>query len=251
LGRLLKHTCCLFLLIGGIFQQAWTQDRTFSISGSAGYGLLNLGSVDDKNASDVAGWSSLGIPLGGFTSLKRSPFYSARMTYRSTRDFAVSVYASYFSESVSTSYDGTDAILHLDRSVGATDLALGLAYYPPSQPYFLQWYLQANLGILMAHAAARAIGEQATKPGGVVVMVPLVDSQGEYKKTKTSASFFVGVDLPLLRGFFLNGQAGYRVSQTGQLEGDITRFGVQSSESSTTMFDFSGFLFSLGVGIEL
>jgi hypothetical protein len=183
--------------------------------------------------------------------VKRSPFFSGRATYRATRDFAVSVYASYFSEAVSSSYDGPDATLRLDRSVGATDLAFGVAYYPPSQPYFCQWYIQVNLGVIVARATAKAFGSQASKPAGVVIMVPLSDSEGNYKKTKTSAGFFIGADLPLIRPMFLKGEAGYRVAQVGELDGDLTRFGVQSSQSSSTLFDYSGFLISVGVGIEL
>jgi hypothetical protein len=142
-------------------------------------------------------------------------------------------------------------VLQLERSVGATDLSLGVAYYPAVQPYFFQWYLQVNLGVILARATAKAVGTQAAKPAGDIVMVPLVDSEGKYKKTKASAAFFVGADMPLFLRVFLKGEAGYRVAQVGELDGDITRFGVQSNESSTTLFDFSGFVVSVGVGIEL
>ena len=252
LGHSLTRVYCALLLATGVVQQsALGQDRIFSITGSAGYGLLSLGVVDAKNASDVEGWGNLGIPLNGFASVKQSPFFSGRMTYRYTRDFAVSMYGSYFSKTVSSSYDGPDAVLQLDRSVGATDLSLGVAYYPAAQPYFFQWYLQVNLGVILARATAKAVGTQATKPGGVVVVVPLVDSEGKYKMAKTSAAFFVGADMPLFRAVFLKGEAGYRVARVGELDGDITRFGVQSNEPSTTVFDFSGILVSVGVGIEI
>jgi hypothetical protein len=81
--------------------------------------------------------------------------------------------------------------------------------------------------------------------------VPLVDSDGNCKKAKTSAAFFVGADVPLFLRVFLKGEAGYRVAQVGELDSDITRFGVQSDGSSTTLFNFSGFVVSVGVGIEL
>ena len=81
-------------------------------------------------------------------------------------------------------------------------------------------------------------------------MVPFVDTEGKYKKAKTAAAFFVGADMPLFRWVFLKGEAGYRVAQVGELDGDVTAFGVQSSMTSTTLFNFSGLLVSLGVGIE-
>ena len=252
LRRLLTRVCSGILLTIGVVQQsAFSQERTFSIAGSAGYSLLSLSAVDAKNASDVVGWGNLGIPVSDFSSVKQSPFFSGRITYRYTRDLALSIYGSNFSKTVSSSYDGPDAVLHLERTVGATDLALGVAYYPAVQPYFCQWYLQANLGVIVARATTSAIGSQSTKPAGVGFMAPLVDTEGKYKKTMPAAAFFVGVDIPLLLRVFLRGETGYRVAQVGELDGDITQFGVQSDESSTTSFDFSGFVVSVGIGIEL
>jgi hypothetical protein len=241
----------LLLTIGVIHQSSLSQERTFSITGSAGYSVLGLSAVDEKNASDVTGWGALGIPVSNFASVKQSPFVSGRMSYRFSRELGFSVYGSYFSKSVSSSYEGTDAMLHLDRTVGATDLSLGVAYYPASQPYFLQWYLQVNLGVIMARASTKAFGTQNTKPTDVGFTSPLVDSQGEYKKTKPIATFIIGADIPLLAGIFLRGEAGYRSAQVGQLDGDISQSGVHSNEISTTSFDFSAFVVSLGVGITL
>jgi hypothetical protein len=250
LGRSVTRVCCAILLTtGAVHQTTVGQDRTFSLTGSAGYGLFSLSAVDAKNASDVVGWGSLGIPVSDFASMKQSPFLSGRITYRYDRDFSVSIYGSYFSKTVSSSYDGTNAMLQLERSVGATDLSLGIAYYPAAQPNMFQWYLQVNLGILLARATAITEGTQATKPAGFVIMVPLVDTQAKYKKAKTSAAFFVGADMPLFQRVFLKGEAGYRVAQVGELDGDITRFGVQTNVTSTTVFDFSGFVVSVGVGI--
>jgi hypothetical protein len=252
LARSFSYICAALFLTTGVMQQsALGQDRTFSVTGSAGYSLLSLGAVDDKNASDVMGWGNLGIPVSGFASVKQSPFFSGCISYRFSREIAFSVSGSSFSKSVSSSFDGPDAQLQLERSVGATDLSLGVAYYPAVQPYFLRWYLQVNLGVLLAHASTKAIGTQNTKPAGVGIVSPLVDSEGDYKKTKPYAGFSVGTDVPLLTRIFLKGEAGYRFAQMGQFDGDITQFGVHSNETSATSFDFSGFMISVGVGIEL
>jgi hypothetical protein len=252
LGCSLTRVCVALLLTAGAIQQpALAQDRTFSISGSAGYSFLSLGIVDAKNASDVVGWNNLGIPVSDFPSVRQSPFFSGRLTYRSTRDLGFSVYGAYFSKSVVSAYVGPDASLQLERSVGATELSLGVTYYPAVQPYFLQWYLGVNLGVFYARASTRAFGTQSTKPSDVGISSPLVDSEGAYKETKPSVSLSVGADMPLLLGIFMKGEAGYRFSQIGQMSGDITQSGVHSIETSTTSFDFSGFLISVGVGFEL
>ena len=252
LGRSHTRVCCAILLATGAVQQStFGQDRTFSITGSAGYGILSLSAVDAKNASDVVGWGSLGIPVNDFASVKQSLFFSGRMTYRYSRDFSVSLYGSYFSKTVYSSYDGSNAVMQLERSVGATDLSLGIAYYPRAQPYLFQWYLQVNFGVFLPRVTAKTVGTQATKPAGFIIMVPLIDTDARYKKTKTFAAFFVGADMPLFQHVFLKGEAGYRVAQMGELDGEISRFGVQNNQPSVTLFDFSGFLVSLGVGIEL
>lgn len=227
------------------------QDRGVSISGSVGYGVLNLAAVDAKNAADVAGWTARGVPLSDFASVKQSPCFSGRVAYRYTREFAISLNASAFSKSTSASYSGSDTHLQLDRSVSATDITFGVAYYPALQPRGFQWYLQTTLGAIVARASANAVGEQASKQGAVTVMVPLVNSQANYTKTKTCAAFFVGADAALLGGTFLKAEGGYRIAAVGQLNADIIDFGVSGTQMSTTLFDYSGFIVSLGVGITL
>ena len=246
-----KRLCLASLLTVGIIAQRMEgQDRGVSVTGSGGYGIFNLAAVDAKNAADVAGWSALGVPLSNFVSVKQSPFFSGRVTYRTTREFAVSLYASTFSKSASASYRGSDTQLQLDRSVGATDITVGIAYYPAAQPYGFQWYLQTNLGVILARASANAYGEQASKQGAVTVMVPLVNSEANYRKTKTCAAFCLGADVPLSSGVFLKGEGGYRVAQVGQLNADTVDFGVPGTQISTTIFDYSGLVVSLGVGID-
>jgi hypothetical protein len=202
LGRSLTRICsALLLTIGAIQQPALGQDRRFSISGSAGYCLLSLGAVDEKNAADVVGWSNLGIPVSDFASVKQSPFFSDRVTYRFSREIAFSFYGSSFSKSVSSSYDGPDAVLQLERSVGATDLSLGVASYPAVQPYLLQWYLQVNLGVILARASTKAVGTQNTKPTDIGFVSTLVDSEGNYRKTKPCAAFPSGPTCHCSSGF--------------------------------------------------
>jgi hypothetical protein len=152
---------------------------------------------------------------------------------------------------VSASYSGSDTQLQLDRSVGATDITVGIAYYPSQQPYGFEWYVQTNFGAILARASANAHGQQASKQVAITVMVPLVNSEANYKRTKTCALFSVGVDVPLLSGVFLRGEGGYRVAQVGQLNGDSIDFSVSGTQMSTTLFDYSGFIVSLGVGVTL
>ena len=241
----------LLLGVASTPQMLHSQHRKWSITASIGYNRLNLDAVDEKNQSDVDGWGNQGIPVGQFASVKRSPFYSAGVRYRYDREIAISLTASYWSKTVSSSYDGPDATLHLDRGVGSTDVVLGIAYYPPARPYFLEWYIQTSLGLAMARASARAVGSRMQKDGFVLTPVLFVDTDGTSAKSKISAGLSMGADIRLIGGLSLTMGAGYRLAQLGILESDITRFGQHSKEPTTIEFDYSGVLVSAGLLFEL
>ncbi len=166
-------------------QTLFGQYQKWSLSASAGLNRLNLSAVDNKNASDVAGWVNQGIPVGDFASVKTSPFYSAGVRYRSDREFALSLSGTYWNKTVSSSYDGPDASLHLDRGVGSTDIMFGVNYYPTAQPLQFEWYLQGNVDLTMARATAKAVGSVSQKPGGTLMLVPFIDTDGKYKKIQS------------------------------------------------------------------
>lgn len=243
----------ILVLSGIVFdsQPLYAQYRKWSVSASAGLNRLNLAAVDNKNASDVAGWANLEIPVSDFASVKISPFYSLGVRYRSDRDFAISLSGTYWNKTVTSSYDGSDAILHLDRSVGSTDIMFGVSYYPAAQPVQFEWYIQGNVNLTMARATAKAVGSQGQKPGGTIILVPFIDTDGKYKKSSLSAGLGVGADMRLARGFSLTANAGYRFAQLGTMEGDISRFDVHTTEASTTEFDFSGLQISAGIRFDL
>jgi hypothetical protein len=130
-------------------QTLHSQYRTWSITGSVVYAVLNLDAVDTKNQSDVEGWGRRGFPVGPFASVKRPPFYSAGVSYRVDRESGISLRGSYWSRTVPTSYNDPYGSLLLDRGVASTDIILGIAYYPSVQPFLLEWYVQANLGLAL------------------------------------------------------------------------------------------------------
>ena len=241
----------LLLGVASTPQMLHSQYRKWSVTASIGYNRLNLDAVDEKNQSDVDGWGDQGIPAGQFASVRHSPFYSAGVSYRYDREFAISLTASYWSKTVSSSYDGPDAELHLDRGVGSTDVVLGIAYYPSARPYFLEWYIQTSLGLAIARASARAVGSRMQKDGSVLIPVLFVDTNGISTKSKMSAGLSMGADVRLFGGFSLTVAAGYRFAQLGILESDITRFGQHSNEPTTIEFDYSGVLASAGLLFEL
>ncbi len=227
------------------------QDRGWSLTGSVGYALLSLDRVDDDNSSDVKGWNRLGIRVGTFASVKRSPVFSGRVRYRLSREFALSLTALYNSKKVTASYAGPDATLSLIRSVGSSDVSLGIAYFPSAQLYVLEWYLQVDMALTFARATAEAHGTQTVKIDGVPTSIPTVETSATFKKSKISLGVFLGADIPIVPSVFFRFEGGYRFAQLGKLDGDVTRFGEHTTETTSIEFNYSGFLVCAGIGITL
>jgi opacity protein-like surface antigen len=227
------------------------QSRRWSLTGSAGTSFLNLSTVDDDNAADAQGWARQGYPISQFASLKQPLLYSLRLSYRYDREFAASLIVLYSSETVRASYHGSDADLDLSRGISSNDIIVGLAYYPAARPYFLEWYIHATLGLTMARATATAIGVHYVKVAGVPTPQPLIDTDAKFSKTKTSVGAGCGIDIPVVSRVAVNAEALYRFAQFGAMDGTVSRFGEQSDATTSIGFDYSGFLLSAGIRIEL
>jgi opacity protein-like surface antigen len=152
---------------------------------------------------------------------------------------------------VQASFHSPDAGLDLSRSAGSTDVVLALAYYPAARPYFLEWYLQATFGLTFAHASANAVGFQNVKIAGVPTPEYFVDTEAKFSKTKTSVGAGAGLEIPLVSRVALNAEALYRFAQMGAMNGTLTRFGDQTDATTTIEFNYSGFLLSAGIRVEL
>lgn len=227
------------------------QRHPWSLAASAGISVLSLGAVDDDNAADAQGWALQGYPVSQFPSLKQAALYSMQVSYRHDREFAVSLLALYSSKTVRASYHAPDADLDLARGAGSTDIILGIAYYPAARPYFLEWYLQATFGLTFAHATANAVGFRNVKIAGVPTPQPFVETDATFSKTKTSVGAGAGIDVPIVSRVAIKAEVLYRVAQVGAINGTVTRFGEQSDATTTIDFDYSGFLFSTGIRVEL
>jgi opacity protein-like surface antigen len=231
--------------------QLYAQRHPWSLTASAGMSVLNLGTVDDDNAADAEGWAAQGYPVSRFPSLKQQLLYSMRVSYRYDREFAVSLLAFYSSKTVQSAHHSPDDGLDLSRGAGATDIILGIAYYPAARPYFLEWYVQATFGLTFAQARANAVGFRNVKIAGVPTPEPFVDTDAKFSKTKTSVGVGAGIEIPVMSRVSINAEAFYRFAQVGAMSGTLTRFGDRTDATTTIEFNYSGFLLSTGIRIEL
>lgn len=256
MGRFLQfpHAACSWVLIPAIFAISpvlEAQVHRWSITGAAGAALLSLGTVDDDNAADAAGWAKQGVPVSSFPSVKVSTLYAGQISYRYDRDLSLALKLSHHTKKVTSFYRGANAELDLERGVSSTDVVFALSYYPAWRPYFLEWYAQAGFGLTFARASAKASGITYVKIAGVPTPEPSVDTDARFAKTRMSVAAGLGMDIPLLSGVALKTEAMYRFAQVGTMEGDVTRFGVTASEPTTIEFNYSGFLLTAGIKVEL
>lgn len=230
--------------------QLRAQEGTWSVSGAVGYGVLSLGDVDSKNSRDVQGYNDQALFVEEMPSLKAAPMYFAKVTYRATREFGFSLSVLYSTKEVSTVYNGSDDYLMLKRGVSSTDVTLGMAYFPSAQPYFLEWYVQGDIGLLLGRANAETFGTHTYKVGGQPDVRPTIDTKGIYDKSKLDVAVRIGANIPLVRKFFLRPEGGYRLAVLGKLNGTVSRLSGTTSEETSIDFDYSAFFATLGVGIE-
>lgn len=249
-SRARRIAAALMLFITAAFHRANGQEGTWSISGSAGGTFLNLKDVDNDNTSDVEIYNRVGIPLPPFPAFDRAWFFSGRISYRYARDFGLSLLVTYFDKRISTKYDTPEEILSLARSVGSTDAMLAFAYYPPVRPYFLDWYTELLIGFTFARAWAEAYGATFPKIDGVPTVQVNTDTKGVYNKSKIAVGIGLGASARLVGSLILRADAAYKFAQLGKIDGEVTRFGVTASETTTPEFNFSAIFVSAGLGVE-
>jgi len=221
----------------------------WSLSVSAGIAQMNLDQVDGDNQRDVDGWNAQGVFVPPFTSVKSALMVAAKATYRFERDIVLSLSAANAQQKVSTAYDTPEAKLSMTRSVGFTDLLFGVAYYFPIAPLRAETYVETEAGVMFARADAEAYGTQTTKVVDSTQTTIIADTKGIFRYTKPIVNVAVGANITILEPFFVRLQAQYKFGNVGTMEGDVTRFGEKRREETTIEFNYSGFLFTLGVGI--
>ncbi|MEX1276193.1 MAG: hypothetical protein WEE20_09680 [Bacteroidota bacterium] len=251
IDRALLPAFSVVILLTGLLQPLPAQEGTWTFSASVGFATLELTAVDEDNRSDVEGFNEVGIPIGAFPLLSGSPFFNAKLHYRLDREFGASLRVQYFSKEVSTRFEHPDEFLHLTRSVGATDVAGALVYYPQLQAYGFEWYIELNIALTFARAQAVANGEKNFKIDGQTSFVKTFDSDGNYKKSKLGVGIGTGATIPVTGPWFLRGEVSYKFAQMGAMNGTVRRFDSTSPQETTIAFNYSGFLLSAGVGIEL
>ena len=227
------------------------QEGTWLLSGWAGAGYANLRTVNETLDRTIDYWNNAeGIPVGPFQHFGFSAQWSAAVHYRYERDLAFSLSVRVFNRTIRNSYADADYTLTLDRSVGATDVMLGLSYYLPPLLQSIDTYVHVEIGETFARAEAYTFATKSRKVGADYVWDVLYDTRARYRKEKLSLAAGVGADVEISDLFVLQTALHYKFAKVGPMDGDIQRTTDTFSEPSVTEFDFSAVTLMVGFGIR-
>lgn len=250
LSRLCFYYTSTVVLLLLISFSSFAQENTFSLNLSAGLARLQLDQVDEDNQRDVEGWNRQGVFIGPFPSIKSAFMLSLKGVYRHDRDVAFSLSVSDGSREVSTSYTTPEQTLTLVRSVGFTDVTVGVLYHFPLYYDRVESYIGGEVGFMKARAEAEAYGSKTVKIVDSTQTFVTADTKGKYRASTTMASVMLGATVQLFEPLFLRAEAQYKVGKVGKMDGHVTRMGTEREETTSIEFNYSGFLLTLGVGVR-
>ncbi len=210
-----------------------------------------MGTVNQTLDNTVAAWNSNFISIAPYAHFNYAFSYSSKIVYRFDRDFGFSLSSSNFSKILTDSYNDAAVSLDLNRSVGATDVMVGIVYYLPPLLYSTEPYAVLEFGAIFARADGSTFRTQTTKNGTVYSTDILTDTAVKYRKSKGILNVSLGATMDMGAGWFIRGELAYKFAKVGQMDGEITRLEGTSYDASFTEFDYSLVAVSLGVGIQL
>jgi hypothetical protein len=230
------------------------QEGSWSVVALGGVAYLDLHNVDEDNRSDVEGYRRVYLNLPDFPSLRRGFAFGAKISYRLERDYSLSLMVHESSRSVRSVFSRPEDSLSLTRSVGSTAFLLGIAqHFEPVQD-ILDWHAELHIGLLFARAGSAAFQTHTYKKSEAdpTPITEITDNtRGEYRKTKLIVGGALGGTLSVLHPFILKAEVGYRFAKVGKMETNLQTLNGPRYHETSVVFDYSGFLFLLGVGIEL
>lgn len=232
------------------FSLAGAQEGTWLFSASGGLQFLRMANVNETLDKTVRDWNQLElVPISPFEHFSSAPCFGFRASYRFERDMVFSLSASFFSASVKNAYNDASVSLSLDRSVGSTQVLIGLGYVFPPLLHDVEASVEIDVGLLFARAEARTFSTRTIKQGASDTTYVYYDSEADYKKSRLIASGGTALLWNIFPPVFLKAEAFYRIAKVGTMEGMVKRIGGTFDEATTTEFDFSALSVTLGLGI--
>ncbi|GJQ20797.1 MAG: hypothetical protein HBSIN02_11520 [Bacteroidia bacterium] len=235
-----------------VFDILPAQEGGWTVSAGAGYALISFSAIKEDMVRDVRIYNENGYEIPPFPSPSPAPAFGAKASYRFDRDYSVSVSFHHDERTVATSWTHPERMLSLERSLGATVIAAGLAYhFPTGLSHDL--YAEVEIGMILTRATSSAYRTQTEKLSDsslTTITVVHDDTRGVYRKSKLTAIAALGGVLPLFGPLVFRWEALYRLGQVGIITGRITTFGQTNDQDSSVPFDYSGIMVLASIGVQ-
>ncbi len=216
-------------------------EESFSLYGTFGYGMQDLGDVNDEigNAERELREAGLAVSLETFAE---AIDFGGGVAYQFGEVLALGAEVGYQTSGVSDAYSDVDGSFSRSLDLTLLDVSGVLQLYFPDYPGL---YLGASVGAGFGKA------EVARKRTGFGFEDDL-DEEGDFDGTTVVFGAFTGFRFQFEEGFFIDGRGGYRYRKFDELEGkmsgEMEEGPIQDSGGLPLEFDFSGFYGRVGIG---
>jgi hypothetical protein len=230
---------------------AFAQEGTWTLTASAGIGLLQFDAVDEDGRRDIGSYQALGIPIGNYPSLRCAPVAELSAEYRFERDMAVAPFVSYQQARTNVAFRDSAHFLSLDRRLTSTLAGFDLLYSFPPIIGGSQVSLSVGLANLWASADQITRETETVKSGPLTEERDVQDAYAIYRKSKLVVRSSVRADVPFSDRISLTAIAHYLYAPMGSLSGTLREFALERPHETTIEFNFSALQILLGCQINI
>lgn len=231
--------------------------QSFSLKPFYGYLRPQMTDVNRRIDNQMEAWRELlEEPLPSPGKIGGRSIWGGEIQYHLNDDYFLVLNISRYQDKATTDYRGpspaTPGRFLYTREVETFDVALHLDYYfdYDESGRFNKYF---GLGLGLVSAQAKSVTQSTFAMTASQVLLPLIDTTGDFSGAAVTALLAAGLDLKLAGPLSLWSEVGYRYAKLGQLDGTVRQINNQQDAAFTTntSFDFSGFYWQAGIGIGL
>lgn len=231
--------------------------QSFTLKPFYGYLRPQMTDVNRRIETQMEAWRELlEEPLPAPGKISGQPIWGGEIQYHLNDDYFLGLNISRYQDQAISDYRSSlpaaPGRFLYTRDAEALDIALHLDYYfNYDESSRLNKYFGLGLGIISAQA--KSVTQSTFAITNSQVLLPLIDTTGDFSGTAFTVILSGGLDLKLAGPLSLWSEVGYRYAKLGQLEGTVNQLNSQQNAAFTTntSFDFSGFYLQAGMGIGL
>lgn len=231
--------------------------QSFTIKPFYGYLRPQMTDVNRRIDTQMEAWRELlEEPLPSPGKISGQSILGGEIQCHLNEEYFLGLNISRYKDQATTDYRSQTAeapgrFLYM-REVEALDVALHLdSFLGYDESSRFNKYFGIGLGVILVKA--KSVTQSTFELTGSKVTLPLVDTTGDFSGTAFTALLSGGLDFKLAGPVSLWSEAGYRYAKLGQLEGTVRQLNSLQNTSFTTntSFDFSGFYLQAGLGMGL